>query len=220
MLRIACSLLLLIHVGWAQPVFLPNGAEGLDLKSYDARNRAPQLKHEPGLTVLQVPLAKAEALPRKLQRAEFRSVGQTALNVKQGEETREYFCPSRLTKALNMEEWLSGTPILMGVYAGYEGKPAVVSLMPETMNGVAPTGWTPLSEQVYRSPMGDSFVCLLPAGEVRVMFAGQSGQGIVEDGLIVYGQSEWRVAVGRQRALVAPVQDFPMLLESLKSFFF
>jgi hypothetical protein len=227
MLKFAMLLLLLLaQAGWTQPVFLPNGAEGIDEKSYDVKNRAPVVTITQGLATIQVPLLKPEQLPRTLQRAEFRSVGMTTLNVKLGEETRGFYCPSRLVQALKMEEWLSGTPIVIGVYGGFEGKPAVVSLMPEILDGKAPYGWKALNEQTYRSPLGDSFVCILPAIQERVLFAGQPGQANIEAGLTVYQQagSDWRVACSRRddalRVLVSPAQDFSLLFESLSSYFF
>lgn len=231
MLRILCLILWLTRFGWGQPIFLPAGAEGLDLKSYDVKNRAPGLKTDQGVATIRVPLSRPEKLPRALQRAEFRSVGPAELSVIQDQQARKLYCPSRLINALKMDEWLSGTPIVMGVYSGYEGKPAVVSLMAESLNEKSlPASWMQLSkpevpELILRSPLGDSFVCLMPMGQERVLFAGQPGQSSSEEGVTVYqsADSDWRVAVSRKgeflRVLVAPVQDFPVLLDSLKSFF-
>ena len=231
MRKLILLLLLFTRAACAQPVFLPNGAEGIDEKSYDIKNRAPAVQIAQGLATIQVPLLKPEKLPRTLQRAEFRSVGMTNLNVKQDGEAREFYCPSRLVKALKMEDWLSGSPIVIGVYGGFEGKPAVVSLMPESLSGKSPYGWTALSkpdapEQIYRSPVGDSFVCILPASQLRVLFGGQPGQASQEAGFTIYQQagSEWRVACARRddtlRVLVSPAQDFSVLWESLSSYFF
>lgn len=203
-------------------MFVPAGSEGLDLKSYDARSRAPSVTP----TELKVPLAKPDKLPRTLQRGVFLSVGATALNLKFEDGTsREFYCPTRLITALKMTEWPSGTPVVIGVYQGFEGKASVVSLMPEVLAETGfPAGWTrvspPDAPPVLRSPLGESFVCLCPDPPARVLFAGQASPPTTAGELQLYEplSSEWRVAAFKNRVLVAPAQDYPILLESLSNY--
>lgn len=198
--------------------------------------RAPTFVFNPDGVTVQVPLAIPERLPRTLERVEFRSVGSSLLRVShQDGSTREYYCPGRLIKAHKMQEWVSGTPMVIGIYAGAEGKPAVVSLMPETLTPLperslsVPTGWSLISraqapEVILRSPVGDSFVCICTDSPVQVLFAGQQAPALSQAGLNSYQHpgSDWRVACSRRPDaayfLVAPAQDYPVLLESLSSF--
>jgi len=222
---------------WAQPpVFAPTGAEGIDLKTFDARRRAPTFRFDQAGVTVQVPLARPEKLPRTLQRVEFRYVGVSSLGVRhQDGSSREYYCPGRLIKAHKMEEWLSGTPMVIGSYEGAEGKPAVVSLLPETLTPLpdrpfsTPTGWSLISptqarELVLRSPTGDCFACICPAAHETVVFDGQTVAAISQAGLNLYEQadSDWRVVCCRRPdalyILVVPTQDYPVMLESLSSF--
>lgn len=235
MRQLAALLLFLTLTAAAQPpVILPPGAEGLDLKSYDAKRRAPTFQINGTSVSVSVPLVKPETLPRTLKRGEFRYVGVSALGIRhESSQTTEYYCPGRLIKALKMEEWSNGTPVVIGAYEGAEGKPAVVSLMPETVTPYrevsVPTGWTVVSppaatELILRSPLGDSFACICPGRTERVLFSGQAAQPAEQDGLAVYQQSgsDWRVAVSRRATglymLVAPAQDYSILLESLGSY--
>ena len=230
--------LLLPMGGPAQPVILPPGAEGLDLSRYDAKNRAPTFSLAGSQVQLHAPRLKPDLMSRTLVKGSFRYVGANSLGVRLEDGTsQEYYCPGRLISALNMTEWLSDTPMCVGVYRGAEGRLAVVSAFPQTLVDRPESavkvllGWTPISpagapQLVLRSPVGESFLCVVSGPlDPQVVLAGKpvlpTPRG---DNLKVYRDdaSPWRVATWptpqRTFALVCPDQDFAVLLEMFRDY--
>ncbi len=212
----------------AQPIILPRGTEGFDLSHYDVKNRAPALRQTGDLLQIQAPKIKPDPMPRTLVRGYFRYVGASNMGVRlEDATTHEYYCPGRLMTALKMTEWISDTPVVIGVYAGAEGRQGVVSAFPESPLDVL-LGWTRISppaapELVMRSPVGESFVCSA-SGHLQpqvVLSTGPVAARPAADGLQLYEQasSDWKVATWymaeRTYALVCPTQDFEVMLSSL-----
>ena len=221
-------------IAGAEPVILRPGAEGLDLSRYDVKNRGPRFIVSGGQLQLHTPKVQPDLMPRTLVKANFRYVGSSSLGVRLEDGTnQEYYCPGRLSSALGMTEWLTETSVCIGVYQGAEGRLAVVSAFPGTVVSLpehglkVPLGWSKISpagasELVLRSPVGESFLCVVPTEPA--VFLSATAATATGDGLKVYQDesSPWRVATWhtseRTFALVCPVQDFAVMLEMFREY--